>query len=660
MRMLERGIRSPGGRVVANVLGAFVLMSLGACGDQPLGSEAEKPDRVRLGIPDSQWPTYGGGPYNQNYSPLTQIDKSNVANLEVAWVYNYGAGEHDLGDLGLDYRFEVTPLLIGGVMYISTPTSPNAPGLKSTITALVPETGEVLWRYESPYNIHGRGIAYWPGDDETPPRIFFGTDGGFLMAVDATTGELARDFGLDGRIDVYIGVTNEVVGDTRRKTYTIPNPVTIYKDLVITGARPGEAGPPGPRGDIRAFSARTGRLKWTFHVLPRPGEPNDSGLEPVDVPDLTGANVWSTMTLDPENGILYATTGDINARGLDVSGPEPYANSLLAIDADTGNLRWYRKIVFKDQWDWDSPTPPVLFDLERDGRSIPAVLYTGKQGLVFIFDRLTGEPLNGYEMRPAPGAGERPVPKGYWPEQPWPTAPGPIARTGMTRDEIPDLVPGMKEHCERIWDQYQPLSPGLYALPPTDRAIIRAPGSTGGPNWGGGSYHPRLGYFFINVQEPVRIDGPRIDGAARAGRNDFSFTLEDGTTLSCGALPWGALVAVDVRNLRIAWKVPLGINEKLGEAGRRTGARNIGGNITTASGLVFIAATNDRYFRAFDAENGELLWEHRLPAGGHSTPVTYMGADGKQYVVIAAGGGTSVGRAEAPRMSDSLVAFRLP
>ncbi|MDH4124480.1 MAG: PQQ-binding-like beta-propeller repeat protein [Gammaproteobacteria bacterium] len=638
---------------------AVVVIVLAACQGGDTGVASTGPDRTTLGIPEGQWPTYGGGPYNQNFSPLVQIDKNNVADLSVAWVFNYGTGEHDLGDLGLDYRFEVTPLLVGGVMYLSTPSSPNAPGVPSTITALVPETGAVLWRYASPYNIHGRGIAYWPGDEQTAPRIFFATDGGLILAIDATTGEPAADFGLQGRIDAYIGVVSEVVGNSRRSTYTIPNPVTIYKDLVITGARPGEAGPPGPRGDIRAFSARTGRLQWTFHTLPRPGEPNASELQPAGVPDLTGANVWSTMTLDPENGLLYATTGDINGprRGTPVDGPEPFANTLLALLADTGELAWYRKITIKDLWDWDLPTPTVLFDLDIDGNTVPAILLTGKQGLVFMFNRLTGESLNGYELRQVPGTD---VPDlDYWPVQPFPAAPEPVARTTMRRDEIPDLVPGMKENCEMLWDRYDPINPGLYGLPQTDRAIIRVPGSTGGPNWGGGSYNPNLGYYFINVQEGVRIQGPVRSGNER-DRTSFDFTMPDGTTLSCGALPWGALVAVDVRNQKIAWKAPLGVTPKLGAAGMQTGARNLGGNISTASGLVFIAASNDAHFRAYDGQTGTVLWDTILPAGGHATPVSYMGADGKQYVVIAAGGGTSVGRADAPHMSDSLVAFRLP
>lgn len=593
-----------------------------------------------------QWPAYGGGDRNQNFSPLTQIDEHNVARLEVAWVHRYGTGEHDFGDLGLDYRFEVTPLVIGDVMYISTPSSPRAPDVPSSIRALDPTTGELIWKFESPLNIHGRGIAYWPGDDETAPRIIFGTDGGYIMAVDVTTGTLAPEFGRNGVIDAYIGVASEIVGESRRSTYTIPNPVTIYEDLVIVGARPGESGPPGPRGDIRAFSARTGRLAWTFHTAPRPGEPHaDLVPHPEENHDVTGANVWSTMALDAENGIVYAPLGDLNAR---VEGPELFANSLVALDADTGELVWYRQLTHKDLWDWDLPTPPVLLDLERGGDVVPAVLQASKQGLVFLFNRLTGEPLNGFEERPTPRT-DRPGVE-PWPTQPFPTAPGPIARTGMTRDEIPDLVPGMGEHCRALWDRHDPISEGLYALPRADRATVTGPGPTGGPNWGGGSYHPELGLYVINVQNRLRFNVPG------GGRFSFSYPYE-GLQLSCSPTPWGELVAVDVRRLEIAWRSPLGVTRALGERGLATGAPNLGGNIVTASGLVFIGASNDRYFRAFDARTGDVLWETELPASAHSTPVTYIGRDGRQYIVVAAGGGTSAG---GPRMSDSLVAFALP
>ncbi|MDH4124479.1 MAG: PQQ-binding-like beta-propeller repeat protein [Gammaproteobacteria bacterium] len=633
----------------------------------------------------SQWPGYGGGPLNQNFSPLTQINPDNVGGLELAWAYRYGTGEHDMGDQGIDYRFEVTPLLIGDVMYFSTPASPAAAGVRATITALKPETGELVWKFESPYNIHGRGIAYWPGDQETAPRIIFATAGGYIMAVDVTTGALAPGFGRDGVIDAYVGVASEIVGESRRDQYTVPNPVTIFGDLFIAGARPGEAGPPGPRGDVRAFSARDGRLAWTFHTAPQPGEPHaDLVPDPAENYDVTGANVWTTMTLDPVNGIVYAPLGDLNARN---RGPELFSGSIVALKATTGELMWYQQITHKDMWDWDAPTPAVLMDLERDGNAVPALLLTGKHGLVFLFNRLTGESLNGLEERPTPRSNIPGVEP--WPSQPFPAAPEPVARNSMTRDEIPDMVPGMKEHCQAIWDEYKPLTPGLYALPLSDRAVVSGPGATGGPNWGGGSYNSAMGYFFINTQNQLRFSLPttspgefvtrsRIPDNARpldaapgamaqptrgsGGGQRFSFSFDyEGDRLPCVAGPWGELVAVDVRKLEIAWRVPLGFREDLGDIARNMGTRNLGGNLATASGLVFIAATNDRRFRAFDARNGDVLWEAELPAGGHATPISYQGSDGRQYVVIAAGGGTSIGRApEAPRMSDSVVAFRLP
>jgi glucose dehydrogenase len=615
-----------------------------------------------------QWPAYGGGGANMNFSPLTQITAANVGRLQPAWTYHYGLGASTSGDQGLDFRFEVTPLLIGGVLYISTPSSPLKPELKASVTAIRPETGAVIWRYESPRNIHGRGLAYWPGDTATAPRLIFATDEGYLMAVDVTTGQPARGFGRNGAIDAYIGVASEIVGESRRSAYTVPNPVTIWHDLIITGARPGEIGPPQPRGDIRAFDARTGRLVWDFHTIPQPGEPHHEEWQGDEWRDTSGANVWSTMAIDAERGILYAPTGDANSGA---HGSQLYANSLLAIDAATGRLLWHHQITHHDIWDWDSPTPPLLTDVD----GVPAVLLTGKHGLFFMFNRVTGAPLNGFAERPTPRPDE--PSDEVWPTQPFPDAPGPLARMAMTRAEIPDLVPGMKAACTDYWDRNGIVSAPFYAPRRSSKsAVLTYPSPLGGPNWGGGSYSPALGLYFINVQDKPSFSAKAAPGAGVAMMNrsapagpppprpagprppqGFTYQAAPGLNLSCAATPWGELVAVDVAHRKIAWRVPLGITEALGKAGLTTGAPNLGGNIVTAGGVVFIGASNDHRFRAFDAKNGRMLWQTTLEASAHSTPVTYMGADGRQYVVVAAGGGTAAG---GPEMSDTLVAFRLP
>jgi quinoprotein glucose dehydrogenase len=626
----------------------------------------------------SQWPAYGGGNANTNFSSLTQITPANVSKLKQAWVYRYGAGIINQGDQGIDYRFEVTPLLIGDVMYFSTPASPATPDIKASVTALRPETGELLWKYESPLNIHGRGIAYWPGDEQTAPRLIFATDAGMIVAVDVTTGRPARGFGLRGQIDAYIGVSSEIVGESRRRTYTVPNPVLIYKDLIITGSRPGEDGPPGPRGDIRAFDARTGRLVWEFHTIPQPGEPGHEVYSGDQWRGLTGANVWSTMSADDEAGVIYAVTGDANAPS-GVQGSQLYSSSLLAIDAKSGKLKWYHQITHHDIWDWDSPTPVVLLNVTQNGQAVPAVAVTGKHSLFFMFDRRTGAPLNGFTERPTPQP-VKPDPN-VWPTQPFPDAPGPLARVQMTRDEIPDLVPGMRTACQAIWDKYNTTSDPLYApRRAPDHAVITYPSSVGGPNWGGGSYNPDLHLYFINVQNRVTFtlpgeqplgmghESPDDSSLGDAGARSrpprrgsfvppFSFTTPDATNLSCGALPWSELVAVNTETRKIAWRVPLGITEGIGAKGLTAGTGSIGGNMATKSGLIFIGATNDRRFRAFDAKTGRKLWEATLDASAAATPISYMGKDGKQYVVVAAGGGTSVGQKQ---MADTLVAYRLP
>lgn len=629
-------------------------------------------------VTPTEWVSYGGTPGSQNFSPLDQINTGNVASLERAWTFNYGGGTDERGDRGLDYRWEVTPLLVDGVMYVSTPTNPAVPDLKSTVRALEPETGRVLWTYESPRNIHGRGLAYWPGDGRVGPRVIFGTDDGYLSAVDVRTGQRVETFGTNGEVDAYVGVASEAIGESKRSTWTVPNPVSIFENLLITGARPGEAGPPGPRGDIRAWDVRTGELVWTFHTVPQEGEANNETYSNEEWRDRSGANVWSTMTVDTENGIVFAPVGDLNGRA---AGPELYANSLLALDARTGALKWYRQITHKDLWDWDMPTPAVLVDFTgADGRTVPAVALTGKQSLLFVFDRLTGEALHEVVETPTPRSDD---PEDMaWPTQPFPVRPGPLARTGMTRDEIPNLTPEQYAYCTNFWDQNNILSTGLYGRSLMDRGTISFPSTLGGPNWGGPSYNPDTGLFVVNIQNlgNYRAAGPAsrsFFGAPRAPgtpappsnrtaqttatgeivQSGFNYRIDANTVLPCSPTPWGELVAVDINRGEIAWRSTLGTTPGLGEAGAETGSRNLGGNIQTGGGLVFIGATNDRMFRAYDARTGQMLWSTELDASAHSTPMTFMGRDGKQYIVVVGAGGTAVG---GRRMSDTLNAFRLP
>ncbi len=628
-------------------------------------AEAKPPARPpRAG---EEWRTYGGDNASQNFSPLTQLTPANVGGLKPAWTFAYGAGQADTGDRGIDYRFEVQPLLVGGVMYISTPAAPQANNLPATITALEPESGKVLWKYVSPLNINGRGPAYWPGEGKIGPRLIFGTADGYLVALDIKTGKPANGFGTRGAVDAYVGVASEVIGESRRDSFSIPNPVSIYRNLIITGSRPGEGGPPQPRGDIRAWDARTGKLVWSFHTVPQPGEPFHETYAGDEWRDRSGANVWSSMTIDEQRGILFAPVGDLNGRA---SGSELYSSSLLALDVRTGKRLWHQQLTHKDLWDWDVPTPPVLVDVRRDGKVIPAVVQTGKQGLVFIFERETGKPVWGLEERPTPRSDD--PADVAWPTQPYPVKPELLARDRMTREDIPNLTPEQHAYCTRFWDENNIVSSGLYMRPLLARGTLNFPSETGGANWGGPSYNAKTGLYILNLQNaanyrpagptfraptPAGPARPRPQPSATITQSGFVYRLDADTTLPCTPTPWSELIAVNVNTGDVAWRTTLGVTESLGEKGLTTGARSIGGNIQTAGGLVFIAATIDRRLRAFDAKTGKELWATKLSASGLGAPVTYMGRDGRQYVVTVSAGGGAPG---TRRVSDTIEAFALP
>jgi glucose dehydrogenase len=591
----------------------------------------------------TDWPSYGHDPGGMRYSTLSQIQPGSVARLVRAWTYH-------TGDQGR--QFESTPLVIGGVMYLSTQ--------QQRIVALNAETGVEIWKYDP--NVRNarehRGVAYWPGAEGAPARIVFGTSDGRLIALDAKTGKPAVSFGDNGVVDLRVGVME----DFPKVALAITSPPAIYKNLVIVGPSTPEGPGRGPSGDPRAYDLRTGKLVWRFHLVPQPGEPGNETWGPDGWKDRSGPSLWSMITVDTEHGLVFLPTGNPadSFYGGDRKGSDLYANCVVALDASTGKLRWYYQVVHHDIFDYDVPAPPALIEVTRNGKKIPAVAQITKMGLLFILDRLTGVPIFGAEERPVPGSdvpGEE-----AWPTQPFPLKPQPLARTSMTRDEVSKRTPEAERYCTELFDK---LAGAKLYTPYGTKTTLVFPGAMGGGNWGGVSFDPKLSYVFVNTSNMGAIGHlvPSAPGAPVAYRNESGYArFLDADHYPCQRPPWGELTAVNANTGEIAWKVPLGSFAELESEGfRNAGTPNVGGTIVTAGGLVFVAATNDAMLRAFDSRTGAELWSAKLDASGNSTPVTYQGRNGKQFVAVVAGGPAhlrNVGDTSSDS-ADSLIAFAL-
>ena len=602
--------------------------------------------------PATDWPAYGGDTANTRYSPLNQINAGNVTRLAQAWAFDTSQGSSG----GRSRAAQATPLVVNGVVYVVT--------AHSSLVALDPATGKQVWVFRHKHNARPpRGVAYWPGDRDNAARLLFGTGDGFLLAVDAKTGQAIPGFGNEGEIDLRKGMKDKFPN----VHYGLSGAPIIYKNLAIVGSHTQDSPGLGSKGDARAFDARTGKLMWTFHSVPQPGEPghetwlNDGWI------DRSGVNSWTTGSLDPQTATLFLTfdSPSYDFYGGDRPGTNLYGNTLVALDAAAGKLKWHFQTVHHDIWDYDAPPTPTLVEIARDGRNIPAVIQTGKTGLVFVLDRRDGKPLIPVE--------ERPVPKGdvpgewYSPTQPFPVKPPPLTRLSISRDELAKVTPEQQKFCEELWDAEGGAHNEGPFTPVGSTPTVVFPGPDGGGNWGSGSVDPKLGYFFLNSKndgaiskmvktvpgEPKNGLGEDVSqnayirkGVRVGGRTVGAFSNPQ-TGWPCNAPPWGELSAVNYNTGELAWRVPFGRVDELEAKGvMNTGSFNKGGSVATLGGLLFIGASYDGRFHAYDSKSGKLLWETKLPAMAQANPITYMGKNGKQYVVVDA--------------ADTIVAFALP
>ena len=644
------------GRVSATPIGRLrpiaLLLTIGLCACSP--SSEETAESVATAPPTGKfdfegWDQYLGGADSSQFSSLAQVDKSNVGQLEVAWTY------------ATDENYLFNPLIVGDTMYVL------AKG--RSIVALDAATGVERWTHANEGPVGTRGMNFWRSPDGSEERLLY-INAGHLTALDAKTGETIGTFGVDGRVDLRIGLD----GDTSTiRALQTNNPGRIFEDLIIMSLPAGGAGYASSPADIHAYNVRTGVLQWIFHTVPRPGEFGADTWPEKGGGNYGGVHNWSESTVDAELGIIYVPTGTAryDFYGGNRHGENLFGNSLLALDARSGKRLWHFQTIHHDLWDYDLPTAPKLLNVVHDGVSIPAIAQPSKQGFVYVFNRITGSPLWPIEERPVPQSdtpGEM-----SWPTQPFPTAPPPFARQSFTEADInPHISAEDQGKVREVLRASR--NEGLYT-PPSLQGTIMMPGHNGGANWGSSAADPLKGRLFIVSKElpttaNLRVPQPPAPGAApgpggpppgappAGGGNrppplpppnaspDFipytvpvDFMIQPSTGLSAIGPPWSQITAYDLNKGTILWQVPNGDVASLAAEGViGTGSHAPRGGIAaTGGGLLFIGTSSDRKFRAYDADTGKVLWSYDLQAASEGVPAVYSVA-GKQYVAIAVGG----------------------
>jgi quinoprotein glucose dehydrogenase len=649
---------------------ALATLLLADCSDRPENGSEPIVERSKNGseaISIGDWPNYGQSLTGLRYSALTEITPENVGALEVAWTYHIGKAPKVEG-ISLP-TLEATPIVADGRMYLCSSVN--------RLVALDPETGRELWSHDPKINLDGqallncRGVTYYrddavPRDAACGARIFMGTQDARLISLDAATGRPCEGFGVRGEVDLATGREEFKPGE-----YGVSSPpVIVGRNLIVGGRVADNVRLDIPAGLIRAFDVDTGALVWAWNPVP-PGRPEKLATRAGEVYVTGTTNSWTVMSADVERGLVYVPTGNTSPDffgGLR-DGLDFYSSSVVALDAATGKAVWHFQTVHHDLWDYDVPAQPVLFDLPTANGTVPALAQPTKQGHLFVLNRVTGEPLFPVEERAVPQtvvAGETPAPT-----QPFPVDEAFVLRPDtLTEDDIWGFTPWDRAKCR---EKFRTLRYEGMFTPPSLEGTLMLPSFMGAMNWGSAAVDEARGVLVVNknnVAAIVRLV-PRADADARMRKGEFMvpafktpYAVQMEPMLSplgapCNPPPWGTLVAIDLKSRKRLWEVPLGSTRDLAPfpLWLELGVPNIGGPVITASGLVFIGAATDNYLRAFDLATGELLWKGRLPAGGQATPMTYrLRPNGKQYVVIAAGGHKYLGT----RTGDSLVAFALP